>query len=157
MPPSGVLKDTDKGFRKLVTKLKGIGAGKVLTVGIHAGEGESPDGKATLLEVATIHEYGLGHNPQRSFIRAWADDHESENRKALRSVGIEVLKGTYTIDVGLGRLGALFQGQIQARISSNIPPPLAPATIARKGSSVALIRYGTLRAAITWKVEDASG
>ena len=41
----------------------------------------------------------------------------------------------------------------EAKIASNIPPALAPETIERKGSSVALIDTGQLRSSITWQVE----
>ena len=143
----------DKGLGRLRERLAKIGRGYTLTVGIHAAEGgaEATGSKATLLEVAVINEYGLGV-PERSFIRDWADLNESKHQDDLRKIGIAVLRGDYTVDVGLGRLGALYQGEVQARISAGIPPPNAPSTIARKGSSTPLIHTGQLRSAILWKV-----
>ncbi len=104
-----------------------------------------------MIEVATINEFGLGV-PERSFIRDWADQNQAKNEERLKAIGIQVLKGSYTVDVGLGRLGALFQGEIQQRISSGIAPPNAPSTIARKESSTPLIDTGQLRSSILWKV-----
>jgi len=149
----------DNGLEALKKRLAAIGKGYTLTVGVHAAEGSaeavSSDGKSakiTLLEIATINEYGLGNVPERSFIRDWYDENEAANQEALRKIGIQVLKGVYTIDVGLGRLGALFQGQIQQRISAGIPPANAFITIQRKESSTPLIDTGQLRASILWKV-----
>lgn len=102
--------------------------------------------------IAEIHEFGLGV-PERSFIRAWFDANQDKIKKAIAAAMQQVIKGKYTKEVALERLGALFASQIQARISSNIPPPLAPSTIKRKGSSVALIDTGQLRSAITYRIE----
>ncbi len=150
----------DKGLKAQLSMLAKASRGKVLTVGVHAAEGseehKAPEGSKgsplTVSEIATIHEYGLGHNPERSFIRDWFDAHRSENQENLRLVGIQVLRGQYTVDIALGRLGALFQGQIQNRISAGIPPPLSKKTIDRKESSVPLINTGQLRSSILWKV-----
>lgn len=142
----------DNGFSALAKRLKAFGKGYTLTVGVHASEGEATDGKITVAEVATINEYGLGV-PERSFIRDWYDTNEVRNRANLGKIAAVVLRGEFTVEVGLGRFGALCQGEIQARISGGIPPPNAPSTIARKGSSTPLINTGQLRSSILWKVE----
>lgn len=155
--PGGVT-DTDRGLKLLLRNLKDVAKGRALTVGVHGPEGEArhedPGGKSnlTVLDIAVIHEYGLGFNPERSFIRDWYDSKRSEHEAKLAAIVTEVLKGTYDIDTGLGRLGALFQGEIQARISAGIPPPLSPITIAWKESSTPLINTGQLRSSILWKV-----
>lgn len=144
----------DNGLGALTKRLKGIGKGYTLTVGIHGPEGEATDGGTTVLEVATINEFGIGV-PERSFIRDWADQGEARHNEQLRQVAAVVIRGGYTVEVGLGRLGALYQGEIQARISAGIPPPNAPSTIAKKGSSTPLINTGQLRSSILWRLEKA--
>lgn len=142
----------DNGLGALTKRLKAFGKGLTLTVGVHASEGEATQGRMTVAEIATINEFGLGV-PERSFIRDWYDTNEATNRANLSKVAAAVLRGEYTPEAGLGRLGALFQGQIQARISGGIPPPNAASTIARKGSSTPLIDTGQLRSSILWRVE----
>lgn len=116
---------------------------------------QAGSGGITLLEVATINEFGLGNVPERSFIRDWADQNEARNADNLRKVAAVIIRGGYTIEVGLGRLGALYQGEIQNRISAGIPPPNAPSTIQKKGSSTPLINTGQLRSSILWKLEKS--
>lgn len=142
----------DNGLSALTKRLKAFGRGYTLTVGVHGPEGEATDGKTTVLEVATINEFGLGV-PERSFIRDWADLNEPRNIANLRKIAGVVLRGDYSVEVGLGRFGALCQGEIQARISAGIPPPNAPSTIAKKGSSTPLIDTGQLRSSILWRIE----
>jgi hypothetical protein len=148
------VKDTDKGAKALVARVQKAAGPLVLTVGVHGEEGgaATQDGKTTVGDVATANEFGLGV-PERSFIRAWADEQEAENQAALRKIGEAVTKGTLpSAEVGLERLGLKMVGEIQARIAGGIDPPNAPATIARKGSSTPLINYGQLRSSVRHKV-----
>lgn len=106
----------------------------------------------TVLEIATIHEFGLGHNPERSFIRAWFDEKKDENELLMKKVAEQYLAGKITREQGLDLLGVRFVGSIQKRIRDRIEPPLASSTEKRKGSSVPLIDTGQLRSSITFKV-----
>lgn len=162
----GSSSDRDGGFAALFKRL-GDSAGLVLTVGIHGPEGkepaENPDGKPagplTVADIATIHEYGLGHNPERSFIRAWADENKAQNEQALIKIGQAVVQGKFTAEQGLDRAGVRFVAEIQARIKAHIPPPLQLKTIERKKSSTPLIDKGQLWSSIRHKVtkDDEGG
>lgn len=153
------VKVSDRGLTDLRKRLAKLLKGYTLTVGVHGPEGETPaagGGGATLLEVAILNEYGLGV-PERSFIREWYDANRGKNQERLLKVGKVILAGGYDIETGLGRLGALFQGEIQSRISAGIPPPNAASTIARKKkSSTPLINTGQLRSSILWRVEKGT-
>lgn len=146
--------DKDRGLKALFGQLKNS-KHLVLTVGVHGPEGSEPHegGGITVAQLATIHEFGLGRSPERSFIRAWADEKQADHMNALRAIGREVLKGTYSAMIGLERLGVLFVGEIQARISGGISPPLMGKTIERKGSSVPLIDTGQLRSSIRYRIK----
>lgn len=142
--------DIDRGAKSLlarVAKAKGL----TLSVGVHDSEGVASEGNLTVADVATIHEFGTGTIPQRSFIREWADEKISENEALIKAVGEKVIKGL-DVRVGLDRLGLKFVGSIQGRISQGIPPPNAPSTVARKGSSTPLIDTGQLRSSIRHRV-----
>jgi hypothetical protein len=146
------VKDIDKGFNALFKRLDG--KARTLTVGIHEAEAGAPsgDGKLTVGEVATINEYGLGV-PERSFLRSWADTGAADHKATLRRIGENVIKGKGTPEQGLEQAGLKFVGEIQAKIAGGVPPPNAPSTVARKGSSTPLIDTGQLRSSIRHKVD----
>lgn len=49
----------------------------------------------------------------------------------------------------MDRLGTLFEAEIVARIKSGVPPPNAPATVAKKKSTTPLIDTGDLFGSVT--------
>jgi hypothetical protein len=146
----------DKGARDVVRRMGAARGSLALAVGVQGKKGiERHKGSIlTVAEIAELHEFGLGV-PERSWLRAWFDENQAEIREDIRKVGRGILLGRFTRERGLEILGLKYVGQIQRRIASNIPPPLAPATIAKKGSSVALIDTGQLRSAISYVVEKA--
>ena len=145
------VRDTDKGFRALVRRILGLRK-PMITVGIHAEEGAQQEGALTVLDVATINEFGLGV-PERSFIRAWFDSSKVQNRNTMSALARSVVQGKITRDQALDQFGQRLVGDIQTRIAKGIDPPNAPATIKRKGSSKPLIDTGQLRASVTYRVQ----
>ena len=147
-------KDVDKGYKDLVRRVYGVGKPKI-TVGIFevAGAKTYEEG-LTLIEVAIANEFGTDRIPERSFIRAWFDENEEKIRAAVRVMLEATIRGKYQPKQALELLGQKFVGEIQKRIAAGIEPANAPATIAAKGSSTPLIDKGTLRAGITYKVDD---
>jgi hypothetical protein len=119
---------------------------------INAAKGSAKSKALTVLEIATIHEFGLGHNPERSFIRAWFDEKKDENELLIKKIAEQYLAGKITREQGLDLLGVRFVASVQKRIRDRIEPPLAKSTEDRKGSSVPLIDTGQLRSSITFKV-----
>lgn len=162
------VKDTDKGARKLLERLLKNGA---LSVGILAEDAsrpheakesvdrikdifKGPGATLTIGEIGEIHEFGLGSVPRRSFLAGWVDEKQDELRNVTRAGAKALVSGSITSPLQfLNQVGAWAVGSIQRRMSENIPPPLAPATIKRKGSSVALIDTGQLRSSITYRVD----
>lgn len=153
MAPKNTVKDIDRGFGALLERSLGQAE---LTVGVHADEGEDTHDEAdglTVLDVATIHEFGLGV-PRRSFIADWADEADVAHKAQLKKMAKAVLDGKVaSVDQGLERLGSLYVGEVQKRMASGIDPPLADSTIKKKGSSVPLISTGQMRSAVLAKVE----
>ncbi len=158
------LTDTDEGAKALYLRL--LGASEIsLSVGIHADAGAQryapPRGQkdegVTMVELAEIHEFGLGV-PQRSFLGTWFDENQPKMVTQLRGVMLAVASEKIeSYEQGFEQLGLLYTAQIQKRIAEGIEPPLSPITIARKGSSVPLIDTGQLRSAITYKVDSKNG
>ena len=149
--------DTDRGAAALVSRLRNA-AGSRVKVGVlddapkDAGEGRAP-GPLSLVEVALVHEFGAGHVPQRSFVRAAVDEAIEDIRSTQHALAVQVFKGSTRLPEALNRLGAKVAATMQTRIARGIDPPNAPSTIEAKGSSKPLVDSGQLKAAITWKVE----
>jgi hypothetical protein len=152
MPGKSQVIDKDKGLREFMRRLKN--ERWQLTVGVHGPEGgkqATGDTRLTVLDVATINEFGLGV-PERSFIRDWYDQQEKHLQDDLRKIAKANFKGVYDTQTGLERFGLKCVGEVQARIKSGIPPANAPSTIAKKGSSTPLIDKGQLWTSVTFKV-----
>lgn len=119
-------------------------------VGVQGTEANRPHGKVTVVDIAAIHEFGLGNVPVRSWLRGWYDAHEAEGMEKLRSGYRKVIAGELTVEVLGHALGVWAVASIQERISAGITPALKPATIEAKESSTPLIDTGLLRSSVTY-------
>ena len=169
------VKDKDRGYKKMLKRVLAQEPREV-SVGIFDNEasqiheeprrfiGPMPEGtpdtapvvrgkQLTVGEIAEFHEFGLGNNPERSFIRAWVDANPGKIRTAMTRLLESVIKGKRTKEQAMNSFGQWAVGQIQKRIASGIAPPLSQVTILRKGSSIPLIDTGQLRASITYQVK----
>jgi hypothetical protein len=114
------------------------------------------DDEATVLLIATVHEFGVAVKgiPERSFIRAGFDYYrsriEEESEELLKQVIYQGLPASTFFDA----LGQIMVGFIQTYLTDLSYPPLQPSTIARKGSSNPLIDTGQLRDSITYEVVE---
>lgn len=146
--------DTGSGAAELRQRAASL-AGRKVRVGILADAPKrgAKAGPYSLMEVALVHEFGGGHVPARSFIRATMDESAALIRAQQMQLARAVLSGTLTADVALARLGAYVVGLVQARIVAGIAPPLAPSTLRRKKNKpTPLILTGQLRSSVTWAI-----
>jgi hypothetical protein len=120
--------DTDHGYARLRDGIKS--ARGAVRVGVddrpHAPSGIPTD------ELAKIHEFGLGAQPERSFLRGWIDENQNNIRQALRYWNLEALKGRITFKEARAKFAAFCVHGIQARIRRGIAPPLFIDTFNRK-------------------------
>jgi hypothetical protein len=130
-------------------------------VGVLASKGgmrSAGDSGLTLVELAAIHEFGSadGHIPERSFIRStFYERAAAELREMCGKITKAIVLGAVDVRQGIGMLGAWGAAQVKNTITqTDIPPPLAPSTIAAKGSSKPLVDTGQMLNAITWEVID---
>lgn len=176
MAKSGVtVKVTDvKRYRGTLAKFFGGDSPAYVKVGVFGAKGEeahsapesmTASGKGgahlTMVELAEIHEFGLGNVPERSFIRAYYDANVERLKGMLLTLMTNAIKkaantGNPITDADrrrvLSLLGMKMKGEIQERIAGGIEPALAQRTIDRKGSSVPLIDTGQLRNSIDFEV-----
>lgn len=148
--------DKNRGYKELLHRmsLAGIRSKRVAVGVLGAKASASHGGGMTNVDVATIHEFGApGANiPERSFIRAGVDEKLITIRKTMVRLSKSYITGKVDLDQTLGIIGQQVVGVIQAKIASNVPPPLAAETIRRKRSSRALIDTGQLRQSISYEV-----
>jgi len=143
-----------KVWDRIVARFAAIGTRRV-GVGVFGDEEQA--------DIARHHEYGarimragvqVGTLPERSYIRSTLREKSADIDRTMKRVAIGWSNGKLTIERGLGLLGLFAANAVKAKIRSNIPPPLAASTIARKGSSKALVDTGRLINSITWKIVD---
>jgi hypothetical protein len=122
-----------------------------ITLGVHSDDANHTHGSGeglTIGDIATFHEFGTQTVPQRSFVRGWFDERQEFIRATLQTQVQQVIQGKRPLEQALERVALAYEGDCKARIVRHIPPPLAPATVKRKGSSTPLIDTGALRNAI---------
>lgn len=120
-----------------------------ITVGVHAAEGGNTHSEGlTVGDIGTFHEFGTQTVPQRSFVRGWFDERQDFIASTLRTQLAAVVAGKRPIEQAAERVALAVEGDMKQRILENIPPPLSPVTVKRKGSSLALVDTGQLRNAI---------
>jgi hypothetical protein len=130
-----------------------------ITLGVHSDDANHTHGSGeglTIGDIGSFQEFGTQTVPQRTFIRGWFDERQDFIRATLQTQVTQVIQGKRPLEQALERVALAFEGDCKARIARNIPPPLAPATVKRKGSSVALIDSGQLRNSIRGRVKVGS-
>lgn len=149
------VRSEDHGYAALIRSIEDAKAATI-TVGLHSEEGAaSAKGGTTVAEIATINEFGLGV-PARPAITGWFDEKTDAVEVLREQVASGVLKGR-PIGVSLDRVAQAWAGEVQAKIAGGIPPPNAPSTIAKKGSSTPLIDTGQYRSSIRGRVSTGDG
>lgn len=140
----------DHGAKRLTDAVHRASADLVVRVGVHGANASASHGAATNGEIAEFHEFGTARVPMRSFVRATVDAKATELKAALRTAAMEVSRGNLTQTQALELIGLKLAGDMRQRIADGISPPLAAATIARKGAgkTTPLINTGQLRSSI---------
>lgn len=149
--------DRDNGYRDLMRRMRDLGKGAPFAeVGILATEGAAEHRStpgATLFEIAEQHEFGLGV-PERSFIRAFFDEHEAEARRFLSKLLADSVRTREERSAALHKFGIWLVAMCQKRIRAGIAPENSPMTQRLKGSSTPLIDTGQLWTSITFRTSD---
>ena len=144
--------DKDNGFSAFFRGVKGL-AGPRVKVGIQGKEAAKVrEGGISMVQLGTIHEFGAprANIPQRSYLRSTADEKKRKYVKFMEGSVRRLIRSPerFNAKATLFQLGETVRSDVIKKIKSNIPPPLKPATIARKGESIALIDTGLLLSSI---------
>lgn len=148
------IRETDRGYADLKRAMVALRSG-----GAYAKAGIMGDGP--LATIAMVHEFGSEDRgiPERSFLRAAFDAHRDEYIGALAKLCRGVYEGKGTVRQALTIVAMQMSRDQKAliRAGEGIPPPNAPETIRRKGSSHTLIDAGEMVRALTHAVVLPSG
>lgn len=116
------------------------------------------DSEMDNVAIGTVHEFGSSkaNIPERSFIRSTVDEKERTYKKLLSKVAGDVIdhKSDGPLKPGLNAVGSKVKSDIRSKIRGQIPPPNAPSTISKKGSSTPLIDSGQLVQALDHEVHQ---
>jgi len=140
-------------FSKTLKRLQ-KGCNKTVMVGVFA-DSQRDSGKVTNGELALIHEYGTETIPPRPFIGPVVNSNQQEYAKALAKLVRANIETTEHPDKAYELIGQKAVGDIRGFVMGwNMLQPLAPATIAAKGSSKPLIDSSQMIRSISYKVVD---
>lgn len=148
--PRGIrIIDRDRGWKALLRRTKPLQRTHAVKVGVLSGAGAMAGaGGLSTLDVASVHEFGLGDHPERSFIRAWADADREKHRDAERLMAESVVRGKNTASSALEKLGVLLAAESQKFIADGrVSPPTAG-----EGKTT-LVDKGQLKGSISHEVE----
>lgn len=125
------------------------GGPDAVKVGFPAGRAASD-----VLDIAVWNHFGTRRIPARPFIKVAFFRGRAAARGMMERMARAIIAGQMTMQQALGLMGQWGMGQIQTTIASSIPPPNAPSTVERKGSSTTLIDTGRMRQAVTWDYDS---
>lgn len=155
------LKDSGKEWQRLRALSKQARDSSV-RVGVLGDEKPREEGGLSNVQVATIHEFGAGRIPERSFIRATFDAQRQAYFTLAARLAGALYDGKTTVEKALGLMGMKMVADIRAHIRAGIAPPLAESTLRRrrakgrvgaKGEPVALIDTSQLINSITYALD----
>lgn len=140
---------TGTGIAGLLEHIAKLAEGKCL-VGVP--KATNGNGNRSNAYIAMIHEFGLGHNPERSFLRSTMNEQHAKYADLLANTIPQAIANGMTAYDAYARLGTVASNDVKLKIVNGTFTPLSAKTIARKKSSKPLIDTGMLRQSISYEV-----
>lgn len=161
------IKKNAKGLEILRKAIRKIDAEKPrVKVGLLAGSSAKREDGLSNPELGIIHEFGTGDGriPARPFLRPAINKNAESYRAALEGVMKKALEGKIDLDRGMALIGQKAAADVKNFVTQGppIPPPNAPATLARKqaktrrgskGKVRTLVDTGRMVGSISYVVE----
>lgn len=167
----------DKGLIALFKRVRAIQKSRVKVGVLADGRGGAKHGRSeadavtqggrsslTIAQIAAILEFGTedGRIPPRPALRNTFDTMRPELVELGKKLMGAVVDGKIDVVKALNIMGAKLANGVKRTITAGagVPPPNAPSTIAKKGSSRPWVDSGQVVGAISWEVqegEDAKG
>lgn len=139
---------------KLAAQLKGS---RVVT-GILGSTAARPGEEIDNVGLGVVHEFGLGV-PERSFLRSTFDKQKDHWYRLTHRLLRATSRGKLELETAMRLIGEQMKADVKKSITSGagVPPPNAPSTIARKGSSRPLVDSARLVGSIDYEVRSPGG
>ena len=146
--------DKGPGLARLQSMAKRLGERPSLRIGVLSSAPVADGSEFNMAELAAVHEFGAPSVgvPERSWLRATYDAKREAWEALLKRALGRVVDGKMSENAALQLVGLRAVADIQSRIRTNIAPALKPRTIARKGSSLALVDTGRFLQSIAFEV-----
>ncbi len=131
---------------------------KVGVLASKGGDAKHADTDLTMVELMAVHEFGSvdGRIPDRAPIRLTFETTEEEFKPFIANLAKQVVTNGMPVEKALALLGQKGAAEVKKTITqSDLPPPLSPVTIARKGSDRPLVDTGQLVNSVTYEVVGA--
>lgn len=143
-----------KEFEEFLKRMKHT-SGSYVTIGVHEGAGDYESG-VSVVQVALWNEFGTERIPERSFLRSVLYGNESLINSWRQKEIKEIMEKKTTPEKALSSIGFRIRELVKNKIGSDVPPPNAPSTLARKKrlgvAPRTLIESGLLQRSIDFKV-----
>jgi|AACY02.16.fsa_nt_gi hypothetical protein len=143
------VKDIDLGYRRIMRELAELGE-MVVLVGVGEDAGAYDDG-TPVAAVGAMLEYGTSRMPARPWLTIGTSKANVDDE--LAAIARAVTKGG-DARRALDAAGERIAERVKSTLSDDVKP-LAPSTVAQKGSSQPLIDTGRLKRSITARVVPA--
>lgn len=151
-----VAKDANVGMKKVKDMVHNLNLAKAkVRVGVPSSNNGAHDGDITNAELGAIFEYGApkaGIN-EMPWLRNTITENLPLYKRLNRVNAMKIANGTMDMDTALKQLGEMAKGHVQKFVANN-PYQIKKRTIARKGSSKALIDSGQFLASIDYEVKS---
>lgn len=146
------VKVIDRGWDGILREAKRA-QGREVAVGILAGS-ENAEGE-NIAEYAVKNEFGAGNVPSRPFMRIAFDESVADIERDFAKQGKALFAGQRTADQCLTVIGLKHADRIKNVITGrDIPPPLSPVTVEKKGSTKTLVDTGAMVSAVQISVRS---
>ena len=134
-------------INKIANSMKGPNS---VLVGLPKGSNNYPDG-TSVIRVGIIHEFGAPsmNIPQRSYLRSTIKENNIKYKKLFEKLTFKMINSDTTMNKSLRYIGETVKGDVIAKITKGIPPPLK----VRKGTP--LVDTGHLRQSITYVIRES--
>ena len=160
---SGLADLGKKAAGSLQKVLKGVLDEPQLTLSVGVFSTATREGsKTTVAQYAAYNEFGTTKIPPRPFLRPTMEERQEEWTEAVKgSVSSSLKGGQFNNRSILELIGEGAVKDVKARIMSNVPPPNAPSTVARKKAKGiepirTLVETGLMHASVAYKIEEGS-
>lgn len=154
MPKNNVVFDKDYGYDKLFTSFRLAPDDTKVVVGFLRSGAIYDKTGVSVAKIAAIHEFGSkdGRIPERSFMRSSIDGNQKQLEDLIKKLTAKIVDKRMSTVVALGLIGQFLRDKMVSKINAGVPPPNAPYTIEKKGSSKPLIDTGQLKGSIDWEI-----